>query len=83
MYMYVHKARAKQKTVLLHGQDGNVGSTDTVKQTVEKYRSAIFTFYSFPQQIELDELNRTQQELKQGSGKLQDILQKLEREQVK
>ncbi|KAL9984660.1 hypothetical protein ACROYT_G006981 [Oculina patagonica] len=33
-------------------------------------------------QIELDELNRTQQELKQGSEKLQDILQKLEREQA-
>lgn len=32
-------------------------------------------------QIELDELNRTQDELKRGSEKLQDILQKLEREQ--
>ncbi|RMX54412.1 hypothetical protein pdam_00013890 [Pocillopora damicornis] len=32
-------------------------------------------------QIELDELNRTQNELKRGSEKLQDILQKLEREQ--
>lgn len=33
-------------------------------------------------QIELDELNRTQNELKRGSEKLQDILQKLEREQA-
>lgn len=34
-------------------------------------------------QIELDQLNRTQLELKQGSEKLEDILQKLEKEQVK
>lgn len=33
-------------------------------------------------QIELDELNRTQDELKRGSEKLRDILQKLEREQA-
>lgn len=44
-------------------------------------RTSLSTFYLL-QQIELDELNRTQQELKQGSEKLQDILQKLEREQV-
>ena len=32
--------------------------------------------------MELEQLNRTQLELKQGSEKLQDILQKLEKEQV-
>ena len=52
------------------------------KQTGE-IQVSYFYIYTFLQQIELDELNRTQQELKQGSGKLQDILQKLEREQVK
>jgi len=31
----------------------------------------------------LDQLNRTQHELKQGSEKLEDILRKLEKEQVK
>ena len=33
--------------------------------------------------MELDQLNRTQHELKHGSEKLEDILRKLEKEQVK
>ena len=33
--------------------------------------------------MELDQLNRTQHELKHGSEQLEDILRKLEKEQVK
>lgn len=40
-------------------------------------------FTYFLEQMELDQLNRTQHELKHGSEQLEDILRKLEKEQVK
>lgn len=53
------------------------GLTGSTEKLVTYFRLTFFFW-----QIELDELNRTQNELKRGSEKLQDILQKLEREQV-
>jgi len=62
----------------LNEDDIKASLRSAVEDKIKRRTRALFE----QAQIELDELNRTQHELKQGSEKLQDILQKLEREQA-
>ena len=57
----------------------NFFTLDSSIRTAESL--SYFTY--FLEQMELDQLNRTQHELKHGSEELEDILRKLEKEQVK